>query len=462
MSISLPSRYEDLNVAYRGRLIPNTALLNMVNQAYKSMKISGGIRFMPIYGESGAGKSSAAREIDTHMPLAKTFMLDRNEVENRDSLFSRVLTESQRNPDRLLIAIIDQYEENVAGKESIPTQFVEHISLLDRSEHRNIPIIFLWLTTNMQFRDSLVEATSRNRRILLSHDFSIVGPSREIWPTIIEETFSFHNSEKPLADYGVIHNDLVDISLQNKTIGAAIESVGIKLGDYIDDVQNLSDYQIVLMWPVADSLRNQRVMQFSKPREGYRLNWDAWYNELNDEDKRQLPLRELNRARLYFDIRIIPIRVADLHRLCMNLDQDSVPLANTYIKRFQKTHFYHVVSNSWDTYEYNPVRERESTRSREAGAWYSSIPENPVQLGRRISHIFEACGMESTHEETITSEHGSVRADVYVKRPVQQKNKVIIEIKAYSSENTMPSTIKDAIKVTLRRHAQFAGFLQRQ
>ena len=427
MSISLPSRYEDLDSAYKGRLIPNTELLSIVNLAYKSMQISGGIRFLPIYGESGAGKSCAAREISTHMPNVKNFVLDRSQIENREELIESILKETEKNPNKLLIAIIDQYEENVSGKERIPTQFIEHLSLLDRGELRKIPIIFIWLTTNLGFRDLLVEATNRNKRILLDNRFIIVGPKKEEWPRIIEETFSFHNSEKALADYGIIQNDLVDIARDTKTIGSAIEIVGEKLGENLEDVQNLSDYQVILMWPVADSLRNQRVMQFSKPREGYKLNWDAWFNELNDEDRLQLPLKELNRSRLFFDLRIIPVRVADLHKLCLNLEDDNVNLAKTYLTRFQQTHFFHVVSNSWVTYDYNPVRERESKRSEEAREWYSTITDKPTQIGRRIAHIFKECGIEATHETTITSHHSSVRADVYVKRPNSQKNKIIIE-----------------------------------
>ena len=38
----------------------------------------------------------------------------------------------------------------------------------------------------------------------------------------------------------------------------------------------------------------------------------------------------------------------------------------------------------------------------------------------------------------------------------------IVELKAFSTEGTRPSTIKDAVRTTLRRHAQFAGFLARQ
>ncbi len=55
--LRLPSRYEDLDLAFRGRLKPNQDLLTLVKTAYASMQLSGGIRFLPIYGESGGGKA---------------------------------------------------------------------------------------------------------------------------------------------------------------------------------------------------------------------------------------------------------------------------------------------------------------------------------------------------------------------------------------------------------------------
>lgn len=462
MSLSLPSRYEDLDDAYRGRLVPAKDLLDIVSTAEKSMRISGGIRFLPIFGESGSGKTSAAREIGTHLPQIMTFLLNRKEIESNDSLIERIKEENKRNDGKVLVAIIDQYEENVSEREKIPTQFVEYLSLLDRGELRKQPMIFLWLTTNREFQTLLANATSRNKRILLSKNFSITGPAKPEWGKIIDETFSYHNSDKSLADYEIIDTDITEIAIDNDTIGSAIEAVGVKLSKNIESIQNLSDYQVILMWPVADGLRNQRVMQFAKSREGYRLNWDSFYNELNQDDKTQLPLRELNRARLYYDMRIIPVRVADLHKLCLNLDDNNFKLAKTYLGRFQKTHFFHVVSGSWEGYDYNPVRERESKRSKEAKDWYSTVTTNPTEIGKRLSMILNETGLNSKYEETLTSPYSNVRADVFVQTKNDHKNKIIIEIKAFSSENTMPSTIKEQIKITLKRHAQFAGFLPRQ
>ena len=43
-----------------------------------------------------------------------------------------------------------------------------------------------------------------------------------------------------------------------------------------------------------------------------------------------------------------------------------------------------------------------------------------------------------------------------------QPKKILIEIKAFSPSNTRPSDIADAIRITLTRHARFAGFIPRQ
>lgn len=462
MNICLPSRYEDLNAAYRGRLIPNHDLINLINIASKSMKITGGIRFLPIFGVSGSGKSSASRELTTHMPDVSCTVLSREEIESKTILKTKILKLYSTNPQKLLIFIIDQYEENVIGQEQIPTQFVEHLSLLDRD--RSIPsCIFLWLTTNEEFRQLLVNATSRNKRILLKNDFNILGPTKEKWPTIIEETFSFHNSDVSLSDYGIIEKDIINISQDCETIGDCIQRVADAIGEKLASLQDISKYQVVLIWPVCDGLRNQRVMQFSKPKDGYKLNWDSWYTELNEDERQGLPLQAFNRTRLYFDFRIIPIRVADLHRLCLNLNDDNVTFGQTYLSRFKSTHFFHIISDNWENYSYNPARERASQRADEASLWYEGTTSTPTLLSKRISKILIECGLNnSSYEKDIKTEYSKVRADIYVETASANKPKKIIELKAYSSENTMPSTIKEQIRVTLRRHAQLAGFLEKQ
>ena len=462
MTISLPARYEDLDEAFRGRLIPNKELIALVNTTYKSMTISGGIRFLPIYGESGVGKSCASRELGTHMPDVCAFVLTREEIESPAVLLGRVRTERRQTDKRLLVAIVDQYEENVEGKEKIPTQFIEHLSLLDRADLAKELIVFIWLTTSKAFQQQLVQATTRNKRLLTSDSFIIAGPSKAEWPQIIEDTFSFHNSETPLADYGIIEDDIRQIARTSDTLGHTIISVGNALGQHLDSLQDLSSFQVIMLWPVADSTRSQRVAQFTRARAGYRLNWDAWHTELNDDDRRTLPLREFNRARLYFDFRLIPIRAADLHKLCLTLEDEDRKLSNASLERFRNTHFFHLVSGNWDSYNFAPMRERESQRADDAKTWYETITTSPTLLGRRLAKILRDLGLNATYEKTLRSEYGSVRADVFVEAAQEGQKRRIVELKVFSSESTMPSSIKDQVKVTLRRHAQLAGFLPRQ
>lgn len=358
MSISLPSRYEDLDEAFRGRLEPNRPLLNEIQSGIKSIGISRGIRFLPIFGESGSGKSCASREIDKHLPDTHVFVLARLEIEDVNALKARISSEKRFNDRKYLIAVVDQFEESVRGKEGIPTQFIEKISILDRTEFKDLPLIFLWLTTDRKFQKSLEDATSRNRRLLISSSFTIEGPPKTDWLRIISDTFSFHNQETPLSDYGIVEQDIEELCIKSNTVGEALERVGMKLSESIPSIQNLSNYRIILVWPVADGTRMQRVLQFSRPREGYLLNWDAWLREFNETDKKTLPMREYNRARLYFDMRLVPLRVAEMHKLCSDLESDDVVLGKTYLDWFAQTHLFHIISGHWDSYNYSPVRER--------------------------------------------------------------------------------------------------------
>jgi hypothetical protein len=462
MSISLPSRYEDLDEAFRGRLEPNRPLLAEIQKGIKSIAISRGIRFLPIFGESGSGKSCASREIDKHLPDTHVFLLDRTEIEDVGALKNRVFRENQLNDGQHMIAVIDQFEESVKGKEGIPTQFVEKISILDRTEFKDMPLIFLWLTTDRKFQKNLEDATSRNTRLLLTNAFTIEGPPKIDWPRIINDTFSFHNQDAPLADYGIVEQDIQTLCIESNTVGEALERVGKRLAEFMPSIQNLSDYRIILVWPVADGTRMQRVLQFSRPREGYLLNWDAWLREFSETDKETLPMREYNRARLYFDMRLVPLRVAEIHKLCSDLDREDVILGQTYLDWFAKTHLFHIISGSWESYDYSPVRERESERSKGAKAWYDNVTGNPILIGRRLAKALRELGQDAVHEKEIQSPYSKVKADIYVEASEKHPKKQIVELKVYSSENTMPSSIREQIKVTLRRHAQFAGFLQKQ
>ncbi|MEU5695182.1 hypothetical protein [Actinosynnema sp. NPDC020468] len=464
MTVRLPSRYEDLDPAFRGRLRPNRPLVELVQKAARAMAISGGIRFLPIYGRSGSGKSSAARELGPHLPEAKVVELSRAAIGSQAALLEEIRSVfGRRDQPNLVIAVVDQYEEQVAESSSVPSQFVERLSLLDRGELRQMPVLFVWLTTSQSFQRELASATSRNERILLSSDFELVGPEQSDWAEIVEETFAFHNQEQPLADFEVLRENIEKVADTAPTLGATIEGVGEMLAGQVSGLQDLSQYHVVMLWPVADGLRITRVSGFTNARDGYKLDWNAFYRELNEEDKRTLPLSELNRARLYFDVRLVPIAAADLHPLCRRLeDPDFVP-SQSYLDRFRNSHFFSIVNETWNPAVYSPLRERESNRATRARDWYEDgITESPTLLGRRIAKCLTALGLQADYERTIKSSHSTVRADVVVDRRDSKQLTCIVELKAFSTENTRPSSIKDAIRTTLKRHAQLAGFISRQ
>jgi hypothetical protein len=166
---------------------------------------------------------------------------------------------------------------------------------------------------------------------------------------------------------------------------------------------------------------------------------------------------------LYFDVRLVPIAAADLHPLCRKLDDANFEPSQSYLDRFQKSHFFSIVNETWDPSVYSPLRERESARADKARAWYEGgITDQPTALGRRIAKCLTLLGLDADHERSIKSPHSSVRADVAIDRANSQQSTCIVELKAFSTEGTRPSSIKDAIRTTLKRHAQFAGFIGRQ
>lgn len=460
----LPSRYEDLDTAFRGRLRPVPALIEKVQRAQAAMSVSGGLRFLPIFGESGSGKTSAALELSSHLPNATVAELPRDAMESQEALRSFMTDFGEQNGDAsLLVLVVDQYEEQAATRDDLPRHFVEWLSLLDRDRAMTQrQWLFLWLTTDTGFQSALAEATSRNRRILLDPHFVIEGPPKTEWPVLVEETFEAHNAGSPLADFGVLRRDIEEAAKQAKTLGSTIEAVGTRLAETIPRLQDLSIYQVVMLWPVTDGQRINTVLRFVNAREGYKVDWNAFYRELNESDRTQLPLQEYNRARLYFDLRLVPIAAADLRELCTNLDDPDHTLHESYLDRFQLTHYISIVRGTWDPAKYSPLRERESERSKKAREWYEDVTTQPTKLGARIARVLRELGIPSEHEQDVASPHAVVRADVLSQRGDSRKSKVITELKVFAPKNTMPSSIRDQIRQTLKRHAQLGGFLQRQ
>jgi hypothetical protein len=384
MQVKLPDRYEQIEADFRGRLRPNQELISEIQRSIKSCKIQGGVRFLPIYGRSGAGKTSAALELGTHLPDIVVIPVLGGRAGDKSYILDEIRKAKTIRPDCVPVLVIDQYEEEVAEKENIPSQFIETISLLDRNELKDEPALFLWLTTSPEFRDKLSLAARRNERILGTDKFEIAGPAKSDWPMIIEELFEFHNPGEQLADYQVLDEQLKMISFKSPTIGHAIRETAVELSESIAPLHDLSRYTVYMLWPVSDGIRLQRIQQFSEPRQGYRLNWNAWYRQVSGALK-NAPLVELNKARLYFDLRLIPIQVADMHMLFKSLDDETPKLGSSYLDQFKRSHFYSILSGNWSPEAYTPMRERpESRRAEEAQAWYASVTSQPAKVGRRL------------------------------------------------------------------------------
>lgn len=455
----LPSRYEDLDEEFRGRLRPNKALNTLVKAAFSSMAVEGGIRFAPIFGESGSGKSSATIQLGTHLPAYEVKVLSSTALENSAALEAEISDNPYNPTGRPLIAVVDQFEEAAEEKTGIPSNFIEKVSILDRS-YRGRKVLFLWLTTSRQFQKQLSDATSRNTRILAQSDFEIAGPDRHEWPDIIRETFSFHNDGHDLADFEILDTDVNTAASQTATIGGAIRTVGRSLAVHVQAPMDLSEFQVLMLWPVTDGLRIETLNRFASPRQGYRINWGSFVSQLNPRDKKELPLSELNKARLYFDVRLVPIAAADLQQICGGINNLTFKLSKSYLDRFANTHFFNMVSKPDRNATFVTLRERDSQRRIAAESWYDTVTGQPVKIGKSISDALLAKGLVAGYERTFDAGFKRVRADAWVERDASPST-TIVELKAFSPANTRPSDIADAIRVTLTRHAQFAGFLKR-
>ena len=84
-------------------------------------------------------------------------------------------------------------------------------------------------------------------------------PDKASWPEIVQETFAFHNQGQHFADFEVLNSDIDDIADNAATLGRAIEEVGERLAAYTTEAQDMSQFQVVMLWPVTDGLRIARV-----------------------------------------------------------------------------------------------------------------------------------------------------------------------------------------------------------
>jgi hypothetical protein len=454
--IKLPNRYEDLDPAFHGKLVPDRNFIAIVNDAFKSMQMGGGVRFLPVYAPSGTGKSSATFALQRHLQELKVIKLPKSVVLDQATLRTFILDQVAQAADKKPVFVVDNYE---FPTEVVSKSFVELVSEMDRDELRTRPTLFVWISHEAKNMSALVDAAQMNKRLYLTTGFEILGPNRNSdWADVIEETFRFHNNNISLADSGVTRQDIDKIVKSAPSLGEAISVVGGRVKTR--DLRDMSKYRVILLWPFTDGVGLNVIRQFSDPRQGYKLDWSAFEKHFNKKDLEQLPLAELNQARMQFDFRLVPIRAADVQQFCGGNESGSTKVVKSHVENLKKSHFYSVLDDSWQNSVYGPMKTHmESDRSVAASKWYSEATSNPGVIHNRLAAALSYCGFVAKVEEVVDSDHSQVRADVAVTRDASQ---VLIELKVFSAANTTASTVRDSIKSTLRKYAQLGGHLQRQ
>ena len=155
--------------------------------------------------------------------------------------------------------------------------------------------------------------------------------------------------------------------------------------------------------------------------------------------------------------------MADLHGICLQLHDPTYVPTRSKLRQLQNTHFYRVLAGASETTVFGTLREwQKSQRLDNAKAWYETVTGKPVAVGERLARCLSQISFPSQHEYDVQTRHATVRTDVMAKRPSGNQDKVLIELKLFSSGQTTPANIRDEIRRTLRKYAQLAGYLPRQ
>lgn len=455
----LPSRFENLDPRFHVHLIPDRPLLNVTRSTIAAMHVAGGVRLLPVYGASGSGKTSAAMQLRSLSTEFQVFALEHDLI-SQGGLAQAVKREQNRRPgERACVGIIDQYEESVGDRNELVARFVGQLTSLDRSEIVQRPTLILWLTPSKEFQAALVEsAREKNARLVSVDDFILQGPPRAEWAGIIDRTFEFHNAGMSLADVGFVRPQLDDAVDKSDTLGESINRVGEQLVTAFPVSNDLEQYRVIILWPVADTLSLSRVISLSDAREGYSFNWNKWYWELNLRDRAQLPHEALNLTRILVDLRVVPLPVGQMHPSFINLDAPHPALSAGALAPLARSHLAQIVQDRWDPSTYRPMAITSSDTALRAMRWYETVRRRPTDLGQRLALCLRQLGLDAQYESTIDSDFSVVRADVRVRKHPRSD---LIELKAFAPRSTNGSNIRYQIRATLRKYAQLGGLLGR-
>ena len=139
-------------------------------------------------------------------------------------------------------------QEKLVNGEGITEEDLEFIS-----EVR----IWVGMAENMRVQYTSIESMlaekpeAEKRKISLKQwlDLLHVTEAKEEHRIWIEETFRFHNSDKPLANYGILVEDLGRTVVDSDTLGTTIENLAPKIAEFDENLQDLSEYLVIMLWP---------------------------------------------------------------------------------------------------------------------------------------------------------------------------------------------------------------------
>ncbi|WP_417289106.1 hypothetical protein, partial [Corynebacterium variabile] len=197
--ISLPTRYEALHKKLGGavfRLLakPSRQTLDLFEDAYGIVtSIEQGL-FLPIYADSGTGKTTLANNLSYFLPESFTPTLNLPPV---DSITAEFLLESL---DAFITSELEPSDSriipvNIDDRESRPTTDEEasHIKRFLRSGD-GARCLVIWPETNLDTSKQIAKRYSLiSGSVPLDIPLEVKGPDKELWPSLAEHTLQLAN-----------------------------------------------------------------------------------------------------------------------------------------------------------------------------------------------------------------------------------------------------------------------------
>lgn len=238
--LSLPDRYERLESALGSQVAnlvvpPSDEERNSLDYIAQEISTRDEGILVPLYGPSGAGKTTFASNVNLWKPNYFTNTLDyEGEIESDEltRATKEFVYELPANEDRIVPINIDHRERN-------PPNDVELSSIKRflRTKPAGLPTLILWPETS---RDVAEEISERYTDIAgpTSIDLPVVirGPDRDMWSGIAEDTLRLVNNIDSLADLGVNPQDY-DVR-EYDSIGRYMRQISSNFNSRLQELRN--------------------------------------------------------------------------------------------------------------------------------------------------------------------------------------------------------------------------------